>query len=89
MRRDDRDDPLGEFFEEFERMMNEMFGGSSAFRFETMTDSGGETHVDVYEEDDHVRVVADLPGVEKSDINVTCDGRVVHIRADGERRSYD
>lgn len=89
MRRKDRDDPFGEFFEEFERMMNEMFGGAGSFHFETMAESGGDTHIDIYEEEEHLRVVADLPGVEKSDIDVTCDGRIVRIRAEGERRSYD
>lgn len=88
MRRDDRRDPFSEFFEEFERLMEDMFEGGSV-HVESMGTVGGDTHVDVYEEGDEVRVVADLPGVEKSDIDVTSDGRVVSIRADGDRRSYD
>lgn len=69
-------------------MMEEMFEGSSV-HVESMGSVGTGTHVDVYEEDGDVRVVADLPGVEKSDIDVTSDGRRVSIRAAGDRRSYD
>lgn len=89
MRDDERDDPFGEFFREFERMVEEMFEGASGFHVETSTTSESSTHIDVYEEEDALRVVADLPGVEKSDIGVTCDGRIVSIRASSERRSYD
>ena len=89
MRDDKRDDPFGEFFREFERMIEEMFDVPGSVRFETAADVGTPSHIDVYEDDDGIRVVADLPGVEKADIEVTCDGRIVSIAADGERRSYD
>lgn len=89
MRRDDRNDPFGEFFQEFERIFDEMFGGRGGFRFESMAETSRDTHVDIHDEDDRLRVVADLPGVEKDDIDVTCDGRIVYVRADGEHRSYD
>ncbi len=88
MRRDDRRDPFGDFFEEFERMMEQMFDEGSV-RVESMGSFGSDTHVDIYEDGDEVRVVADLPGVEKSDIDVTSDGRTVSIRAASDRRSYD
>lgn len=88
MRRDDRRNPFDDFVEEFERMMEEMFEGS-AVQIDSTVSAGGDTHVDIYEEDDEVRVVADLPGVEKSDIDVTSDGRTVSIRAEGDRRRYD
>lgn len=75
-------------------MLNDMFGEAGSFHVETVGDFDPdgfdhETHIDVYEEAGEVHVVADLPGVEKSDIDVTCDGQLVTIRADGERRSYD
>ncbi len=90
MRDDDREDPFGDFFKEFERMIEDMFDGTNSIRFESTADVGGQpTHIDVYEEEDGLLVVADLPGVEKSDIGITCDGRVVAISATGERRSYD
>lgn len=81
MRRDDRDDPFEDIFDEIERMMNQMAGGDAGF--------ASETHVDVYEEDDQVRVVADLPGVEKGAIDLQCDGEVLTISAASDRREYD
>ncbi|GAA0651671.1 Hsp20/alpha crystallin family protein [Salarchaeum japonicum] len=83
MRRDDRDDPFDDFFDEIERMMNDMRGGMDESGF------GTDTHVTVYEEDDEVRVVADLPGVEKEDIDLKCDGDVLTISAATDAREYD
>lgn len=48
-----------------------------------------ETHVDVEADGDEVRVVADLPGVTKEAIDVTCDGRALSITATGDRREYN
>ncbi|MFT4923862.1 MAG: HSP20 family protein, partial [Haloarculaceae archaeon] len=39
MRDDDRDDPFDEFFEEIERMMNEMMSGNAEFHFEHSRDT--------------------------------------------------
>ncbi|MDY6780306.1 MAG: archaeal heat shock protein Hsp20 [Halobacteria archaeon] len=47
------------------------------------------THVDVIDEDDKVRVIADLPGVEKEEIDLGVTHRVLKIRASNEQRSYD
>ena len=84
MRRDARDDPFDDFFDEIERMMNDMMQGD-------VEDSGfgSDTHVTVYEEEDQLRVVADLPGVEKSDISLKCDGDVLTISAATAAREYD
>lgn len=83
MMRDDRDDPFGDIFDEIERMMNGMTGG--------FDDSGfaSETHVDVSDRDGVVRLVADLPGVEKEAIDLTCDGETLTISAASARREYD
>ncbi|MFP4631866.1 MAG: Hsp20/alpha crystallin family protein [Halobacteriales archaeon] len=51
--------------------------------------AAGTTHVDVMEEEDHVRVVADLPGVSKQDIEVQLNGDVLHVSAESGDRSYD
>jgi HSP20 family protein len=91
MRDDDRDDPFDEFFEEIERMMNEMMGSNAEFRFEGSSGpdtAGGDVHFDVHETDDTVRVVADLPGVRKEDIDLKCDGETLHVDAPGETREY-
>ena len=53
---DDRDDPFDDFFEGIERMMDEMTGDDAA-------GFASETHVDVYDEGETLRVIADLPGV--------------------------
>ena len=92
MRRDDRDDPFDDIFREIERMMNDMMSGDVG---RTQQFGGGgmdtqtTTHVDVYEDDEKVRVIADLPGVSKSDISLQCDGELVTISAASETRQYD
>lgn len=82
MRRDDRDDPFRDIFDEIERMMGDFSGG--------FDDSGfaDETHVDVLDEGDTLRLVADLPGVEKGDVSLQCDGEVLTIEAVSDQRHY-
>jgi HSP20 family protein len=80
--RDERDDPFDNIFDEIERMMNEMTGGDS-------TGFASETHVDVYDEGGAIRLVADLPGVEKDAIDLKCDGEMLTISAASDRREYD
>ena len=82
MRRDDRDDPFDNIFNEIERMMNEVTGGDSA-------GFASETHIDVHDEGDAVRLVADLPGVEKDAIDLQCDGEILTISAASDQRNYD
>ncbi|UPV76168.1 Hsp20/alpha crystallin family protein [Halorussus limi] len=95
MRRDDRDDPFDDLFREIERMMNEMMGEDFDMHVERGGGAGGqtgfgtETHVDIHESDDTVRVIADLPGVEKEDIDLKCDGEVLTISAGSDHRQYD
>ncbi|MFC5278209.1 Hsp20/alpha crystallin family protein [Halorubrum rubrum] len=86
MDRDDRDDPFGDFFEEIERMMNEVAGNGHG------TDDAGfgsETHVDAYATEESVRLVADLPAVSKEQLSLQCDGEALTISAASDRREYD
>ena len=83
MRRDDRDDPFDDIFSEIERMMEEMTGGVTGD-----AGFGGDAHVSVYETDERVRVVADMPGADKDDIDIKCDGRHVTISASTEVSDY-
>ena len=83
MRRDDRDDPFDDIFSEIERMMEEMTGGVAGD-----AGFGGDAHVSVYETDERVRVVADMPGADKDDIDIKCDGRKVTISASTEVSDY-
>jgi HSP20 family protein len=80
MHSDDRDDPFGDIFDEIERMMGEM---------NDPDDSGADAHIDVYEDSDIVRLVADLPGVGKSDLTLQCDGTTLTIKANSGTREYD
>ncbi|EMA31884.1 Hsp20/alpha crystallin family protein [Halobiforma nitratireducens] len=102
MRRDDRDEPFDDLFREIERMMNEMMSGADTnVDFDsaggpgpgTGTGSnngfGSDTHVDIHDTDDEIRVVADLPGVEKNNIELECDGKTLTISASSEHREYD
>ena len=95
MRDDDREDPFDEFFEEIERMMNDMMSGNAEFRFEHSSSAGNDAggsrsdiHYDLHETDERVRVVADIPGVEKSAIDLKCDGTTLYVRAGGNGRDY-
>lgn len=83
MRRDP-DDPFDDLFREIERLMSDVMGEGGTVD----VDPGSDTHVDVHEYDDRITVIADMPGVEKTDIDVTCDGRTLSIRAAGESASY-
>ncbi|ELY59365.1 Hsp20/alpha crystallin family protein [Natronococcus sp. A-GB1] len=92
MRRDDRDEPFDDLFREIERMMNEMMSGADVdFDSSSAVDSGFgmDTHVDIHETDDEIRVVADLPGVEKDNIDLECDGKTLTISAQSDHRQYD
>jgi HSP20 family protein len=88
MDRDDRDDPFDNLFREIERMMNEMAGGVSG-GFDDRSGFATETHVDVYDEGETIRLVADLPGIEKDAIELKCDGETLTISAVSDRREYD
>ncbi|MXR42434.1 Hsp20 family protein [Halobaculum sp. WSA2] len=87
--RDDRDDPFRDIFDEIERMMNEMSGAAAAGESGGDAGFGDETHVSVYEEGQTLRLVADLPGVEKDGIDLQCDGRTLTISAEGAGRRFD
>jgi HSP20 family protein len=91
MRRDDRDDPFDEFFEEIERMMNDMMGEDVNMHVDRggATDpAGADVHLDVHETDDELRVVADIPGVDQDAIDLKCDGEVLTLDAASEGREY-
>ncbi len=88
---DDPRDPFDDLVRELERMMNEMLSGSGNVRVNTGFDTGfgTDTHIDIHERPDELRVIADLPGVDKEDIQLKCDGRILVISANNDRREYD
>ncbi|WP_225332966.1 Hsp20/alpha crystallin family protein [Halomicrobium urmianum] len=91
MRGDDRDDPFDEFFRELERMMNDVMGANGDVHIErggSGPEPTSDIHLDVHETDDEVRVVADVPGVDKEDIDLKCDGKVLTLDATATQRQY-
>lgn len=64
-------------------------GGNPFAGFEGFQDARANTHVDVLDEGDVVRVVADLPGVEKENIRVAISEDSLKIQASGDDREYD
>ncbi len=57
--------------------------------FQGFEEANTRTHVDVLDEGDVVRVVADLPGVGKDEITVAVSGDELKIQASGDDREYD
>lgn len=91
MRWDDRDDdPFSDIFRELERMMDEVAGVDANVNSRTLDDggTGGDAHFSVYEEDDDIRVVGDLPGIAKEGVDVRCDGRYLTVDAASDAREY-
>jgi HSP20 family protein len=88
---DDRDDhdPIDDILREIERVMNDMMGDDVHIDRGGAAGFGSDLHLDVHEEDDQLRVVADLPGVEKEAINLKCDGEVLTVAAASDRREYE
>ncbi|WP_435196762.1 Hsp20/alpha crystallin family protein [Natronomonas sp. EA1] len=87
MRRDDRDDPFDDIFREIERMMEEMTGGN--VNIDADAGFGDDAHFSIYETDEQLRVVGDLPGIEKDGIDIKCDGRHLTVRAASDHREYE
>lgn len=83
-----RRDPFS-MFNDVEMMMDRMFGRRwpllRAFPGFSGTDAGWAPQVDVYEKDNSFVVKAELPGVNKDDIDVSLDQGDLVIR--GERKS--
>ncbi|WP_136716611.1 Hsp20/alpha crystallin family protein [Halorientalis salina] len=89
--KDDRDDhdPIDDILREIERVMNEMMGDDVHIDRGGSAGFGSDLHLDVHETDGEIRVVADLPGVEKDAIDLKCDGEVLTVSAASDRRDYE
>ncbi len=73
---------------EFGNIKPSISGGTSDARPKLTVKDEREPLVDAIVNDDTVKVVAELPGVEKPDIAVECDGRTLTLRVDTEKRRY-
>ena len=84
------DDPFDDLFRQLEDFVEDVVqGGGVQAPGGPAGPGAGDTHVDVHEYDDRITVIADLPGVEKADIDLTCDGNVLSIHAENDNRRYD
>ena len=72
---DDDENPFGGLF----GGIDEMLSGVAA---------GDHDPVDVYEYDDEIRVVADIPNTSRTEIETQCDGRILAIHADRDPRPF-
>lgn len=52
-----------------------------------MADSETE-YVDIHEYEDQIMVVADIPGVEETDVELECDGRKLAIHVSNDSRPF-
>lgn len=88
--RDDRD-PFNDIFRELSRMMDEMMGVEGGINVQSAADSGfgDDVHISTQKDDEHVYVIADLPGVEKDAVDIKCDGRTLTIGATTPHRQYE
>lgn len=66
----------------------EPFGNVRSTPTGPKVDETTEPIVDVFEEDEEILVVAEMPGVDEENINVESKGDVLVISAEGERRKY-
>ncbi len=73
---------------EFGNVKPSISGGTSDARPKLTVKDEREPLVDAIVGDDTVKVVAELPGVEKPDIAVECDGRTLTLKVDTEKRRY-
>ena len=73
---------------EFGNVKPSISRGTSDARPKLTVKDEREPLVDAIVNDETVKVVAELPGVEKPDIAVECDGRTLTLKVDTEKRRY-
>ena len=64
----------------FDRMFEDFFPNTSTRSGENLSTWSWKPAVDIYDEKDHVVLKAELPGVEKKDIQIDVDGRVLTLK---------
>lgn len=72
----DPEDPFDDIFRELERVMTDVMGLAPN---DAQSDAPSDPHVDIYEYDDEIKVIADLPGATKDAIDLQCDGHTLSI----------
>lgn len=82
------DDPFDDIFDAFDRFVDDLFGTGPP-RDERPIVSASGVKVDVHEREDEIEVVADLPGAQVDDVELSCDGEVLEIVTDDHRSTVD
>jgi len=67
----------------------ETFGNIKKGEAGAVVEEVREPLVDVFDEKEAMRVIAELPGVEANDINVELEGDILTIAAEGRDRKYN
>ncbi|MFB6199268.1 MAG: Hsp20/alpha crystallin family protein [Candidatus Nanohaloarchaea archaeon] len=80
MKRLDRQDQLDDVFDQMQKMFNQF----SSFSKDRL-DLSNTVPVDIKEEEDQITVTADLPGVQKEDINLKADKDGLEISAEASQ----
>lgn len=75
----DREDGINDIFDQMHKMFNQMQNFSKDLNFRT------SVPVDIKEENGKVVLTADLPGVQKDDINLKADENSVEISAESSQ----
>lgn len=78
-------DPFSTMQREINRMFDDVWRGGAGGAMTQRTALGWAPSVDVKDEKDRLRVIAELPGVEEKDVNVSLDGDLLTIS--GEKRA--
>src|SRR5262245_24780635 len=76
--------PFADDFQALQERINRIFQDTALSRAEDETIGAWAPSCDIYEEGDSIIVKAELPGVEKSDIDVQVENNVLTLR--GERK---
>lgn len=71
--------------QQLNRMLDNVFTSSSAWRDDTVATSSWVPAVDVIEEDDAIKIVAEVPGVRPEDVTVSFENQVLVIRGEKEQ----
>ena len=65
------------------------FGNSGSRLNALSSGDSGDFFTDVMEEDSVVRAVAEIPGVDKEDISLSCTGNVLSIKVNSPNRKFE
>jgi len=81
------DDPFAHFRRDFDRLVEDMFGGRGTARWPGAAAAAVDLKLDVSESDKEIKVRAELPGVEEKDVEVMLADDILTIK--GEKRVED